>query len=152
MQQCAKCKSRGLKRSGSKLQRIVDGIAFEGALPASVCKECGEAYFEAAALERFELGVAAELARMGRGTPTAFQFMRKALGFSGAALGELLGVEPETISRWENGARGLDRGAFALLGGLVMERLEDRSDTRARLEVLRKPVKKPKTVVRVHAA
>ena len=152
MKQCAKCESRALKRGSAKIQRVVDGIVFEGTLPANVCKGCDEAYFDLAAVERFELGVAAELARMGRGTPTAFKFMRKALGLSGVALGELLGVEPETISRWENGARRLDRGAFALLGGLVMERLEDRSDTRARLEALRKPLKKPKAVVRVRAA
>jgi len=152
MKQCAMCQGRSFKRASATLRRSVDGIAFEGASPANVCKSCGEAYFDAAAVERFELGVAAELARMGRCTPAAFKFMRKALGLSGVALGELLGAEPGTISRWENGARGLDRGAFALLGGLVMERLEDRSDTRARLEALRKPLKKPKTVVRVRAA
>jgi putative zinc finger/helix-turn-helix YgiT family protein len=152
MKQCAMCQGRSFKRASHELRRSVDGVTFETKLPATVCKGCSEPYFEAAVLGRFELGIAAELARMGRCTPAAFKFMRKALGLSGVALAELLGVEPETVSRWENGARGLDRGAFALLGGLAMERIEGRDDTRARLEALRKPLKKPKTVVRVRAA
>jgi putative zinc finger/helix-turn-helix YgiT family protein len=152
VKQCAMCHGRTFKRGSAELRRTVDGVTFEAKLPASTCKGCGEAHFDAAALERFELGVAAELARLGRCTPPAFRFMRKALGLSGVALAELLGVEPETISRWENGARALDRSAFALLGGLVAERIEGRDDTRARLEALRKPLKKPKSVVRVRAA
>lgn len=152
MQRCAKCRGRTFKRASVQLQLSVDGVTFEAKLAASVCKTCGESYFDAAVLKRFELAIAAELARMGRCRPDAFKFMRKALGLSGIALAELLGVEPETISRWENGARGLDRSAFALLGGLAMERIDGRDDTRARLEALRKPLKKPKAVVRVRAA
>ena len=132
MRQCARCESRGFKRGSTKLQRVIDCFAFESTLPANVCKGCGEAHVDADALGRFKLCGAPELARTGPGTPTAFKFMRMTLGLSGVALGELLGVEPETISRWENGARGLDRGAIALLGGLVMERLEDRSDRHSR--------------------
>jgi DNA-binding transcriptional regulator YiaG len=152
MKQCAMCQGRSFKRASVELRRSVDGVAFEGKLPATVCKSCGEAYFAADVLGRFELGVAAELARMGRCTRVTFKFMRKTLGLSGVALAGLLGVEPETVSRWENGARGLDRGAFALLGGLAMERLEGRHDTHARLEALRKRLPKPKRAVRVHAA
>jgi len=151
MKQCAMCSGK-VKRGHAEVRRTVDGVTFASDLPAIVCKACGEPYWEAAALERFELGIAAELARMGRGTPAAFKFMRKALGLSGVALAELLGTAPETVSRWENGARALDRGAFALLGGLLTDRLEGRNDTRARLEALRKPAKKAPRVVRVRAA
>lgn len=152
MKRCAMCGVGSLKRGTAELRRTVDRVVFVGDLPAMVCKMCGESYFEADVLERFELAIAAELSRMGRCTPAAFRFMRKALGLSGVALAELLGTTPETVSRWENGARALDRSAFALLGGLVMERVEGRADTRARLEALRKPLKKPKSVVRVRAA
>lgn len=151
MKQCAMCSGK-VKRGHAEARRAVDGVTFACELPAIVCKACDESYWEAAALERFELGIAAELARMGRGTPAAFKFMRKALGFSGVALAGLLGTAPETVSRWENGARALDRGAFALLGGLLTDQLEGRSDTRARLEALRKPVKKSPRLVRVRAA
>jgi putative zinc finger/helix-turn-helix YgiT family protein len=152
MKQCAMCQGRSFKRASTALRRSVDGVSFEGKLPAAVCKNCGEAYFVADVLDRFELGIAAELARMGRCTPQAFRFMRKALGLSGIALAALLGVEPETVSRWENGARRLDQAVFALLGGLVADRLDGRDGTRARLEALRKPVRKARRVVRVRAA
>ena len=152
MKQCAACEDGTLKRGSAELRRTVDGVTFESKLPAAVCKACGEAFVDAAPLERFELGIAAELAGMGHCNPIAFRFMRKALGLSGVELAELLGVKAETISRWENGARALDRGAFALVAGLIADRIEGRNDTRARLEALRAPVKKAPRVVRVRAA
>jgi putative zinc finger/helix-turn-helix YgiT family protein len=152
MKRCAACQDGTLKRGSTELRRTVDGIIFESKLPAAVCRACREAFVDAPALERFELVIAAELARMGHCNPIAFRFVRKALGLSGVELAELLGVKPETISRWENGARELDRGAFALVGGLVTDRIEGRDETRARLEALRAPVKKAPRVVRVRAA
>jgi putative zinc finger/helix-turn-helix YgiT family protein len=152
MKSCAACKVGKLKRGKADARRTVDGITFEGTLPAAVCKSCEEPSWDAAVLERFELQIAAELARMGRCTPATFRFMRKAVGLSGVALAELLGVEPETVSRWENGARRIDRGVFVLLGGLVTDQLAGRDDTRKRLDALRKPAKTPRMVVRVRAA
>ena len=48
--------------------------------------------------------------------------MRRVLGLTGPELGKLLGVRFETISRWERGEVPVDRGAWLLLGGLVLER------------------------------
>lgn len=152
MKQCAMCNARSFKRGRTDLRRTVDGVTFEGTLTASVCRKCGEPYFDNTVLERFELTIANELARMGRCTPAAFTFMRKALGLSGIALAELLGTTPETISRWENGARTLDGSAFVLVAGIVAERIDGREDTRARLEALRRPTKRAARVVRVEAA
>lgn len=152
MKSCGICKVGKLKRGKSDARRTVDGVTFESSLPSTVCKSCNEPYWDASVLERFELQIAAELARMGRCTPGAFRFMRKAVGLSGVALAELLGVNPETVSRWENGARRIDRGVFALLGGLIADQLDGREDTRKRLDALRKPAKTPRVVIRVRAA
>lgn len=149
MKRCTSCNEGRLKRGKSNLRRTVDGVAFEGALPATVCGSCGEAYFEASVIARFEIGIAAALANMGRCTPEAFRFMRKVLGFSGLALAQQLGVEPETVSRWENGARGLDRGAFALLGALVADRIEGRESTIERLNAMHTPTKAPKRPMKI---
>jgi putative zinc finger/helix-turn-helix YgiT family protein len=149
MTRCASCNQARLKRGKGELRRAVDGVMFEATLPAAVCGACGEAYFDASVIARFELGIADALANMGRCTPDAFRFMRKTLGFSGLALAQQLGVEPETVSRWENGARGLDRGAFALLGGLVADRIEGREGTIKRLNAMRAPAKAPKRPLKV---
>jgi hypothetical protein len=138
-----------MKRGTTELRRTVGAVTFEGTLPAVVCTACGEAFVAAEDVGRFELGIAAMLAGMGWGTPEAFRFMRKVLGFGGAELAKLLGVEPETVSRWENGARRLDLGAFAIVGGLVEDLAAGRKGTRQRLQALRQPAKTPKRAIRV---
>ena len=151
MKQCPACDARSFKQGRKNARRTVDGVSFEGTLPATICRKCSESYVDASALERFELVIADALAKLGHCTPAAFTFMRKTLGLSGIALAELLGTTPETISRWEHGARGLDRGAFALVAGIVAERIEGRDDTRARLNALRKPAKRGRRVIRVES-
>jgi transcriptional regulator with XRE-family HTH domain len=49
------------------------------------------------------------------------KWVRKALGYTGAELGALLGVRPETVSRWERDERAVDHTAWALLGLLAMD-------------------------------
>jgi DNA-binding transcriptional regulator YiaG len=152
MERCRVCRSRELGPGMTEMRSTVDHIVFGARLPAMLCKDCGEAYLEPAVLERFELQVAAELARMGRPSSAAFRFMRKALGLRGVQLAELLGMERGTLSRWENGALRVDRGAFVVLGGLVIERLTGREDTLSRLRALCSPVKAPRRVVRIKTA
>jgi len=152
MDRCVMCRSRDLKRGTTELRITVDQVVFGGKLPASVCKSCGEAYVEGEAQRHFELQAASQLAQMGRPTAAAFRFMRKALGLRGIELAELLGVERGTLSRWENGALRVDRGAFIVLGGIVIERLSGRTDTMGRLRALRHPVKAPRKVVRIKSA
>jgi putative zinc finger/helix-turn-helix YgiT family protein len=42
---------------------------------------------------------------------TEIKFLRKAIGLSGKNLAELLGVRPETVSRWENNDAGTQIGS-----------------------------------------
>jgi len=62
--------------------------------------------------------------------------MRKSLGLKSAALGELLGLQPETISRIESGRLPADMRSVALLGALVLDALAGHSDTEMRLHAL----------------
>ena len=82
-----------------------------------------------------ELSIAAAIAE---GPPSAdgFAFIRKALGFTAARLGELLGVRAETISRWENDASSFDRATWFALGDLALERVGQKANSLARLERL----------------
>jgi hypothetical protein len=50
---------------------------------------------------------------------------------------DLLGVTPETMSRWENGQRPVDRAAWLTLGSVVLEQASRRPETLERLRELR---------------
>ncbi|HEX7481749.1 MAG TPA: type II TA system antitoxin MqsA family protein [Polyangiales bacterium] len=139
MAHCRVCRSSEIEAGTTELHNTVNGTTFAAALPAIVCRACGDATVDADASKAFELRVAAELAAMGRPTPEAFRFMRTALGFRGPQFAQLLGVDRGTLSRWENGVLRVDRGAFVVLGGLVVERLSGRDDTLARLRALHSP-------------
>jgi hypothetical protein len=56
-------------------------------------------------------------------------------------LADLLDTSPETVSRWERGVSHIDRAAFAILAGIVMEKADHRSDTLERLQALRHPAR-----------
>jgi DNA-binding transcriptional regulator YiaG len=121
-------------------------VSFSARIPAMVCGACGESVITDHDLERLELHVANWLAGAGLDQGDAFRFMRKALGLRAAELAALLGVRTETVSRWETGALPVERRALALLGTMVADRLEGRDDTITRLEALRAPAKRPRSV------
>jgi DNA-binding transcriptional regulator YiaG len=94
------------------------------------CDACGEGQFKGPDLGRFER----EIARRLTGTaPTGetIKYVRKALGYTGKELGELLGVTVETVSRWERETHPIDRQAWALLGLLAANQEQTEAMLRA---------------------
>lgn len=138
MKRCVECKG-GLRERRVEETLQVGGHRFLASLPGKVCSHCGESYLDAKTLERFELTVAVDLALAGETKGEVFKFIRKAVGLKATELAELLGVAPETISRWETGERAVDRGAFALLGDIAQERLEGRASTLDMLKSMQTP-------------
>jgi DNA-binding XRE family transcriptional regulator len=65
--------------------------------------------------------------------------LRKALGFTAAHLADLLSVTAETISRWENGPRRVDRSAWIVVGSMVLESANLPTSTLARLKAIACP-------------
>lgn len=140
MRNCVSCGGELVTAIGE--ERIdVGGVTFAADVPHEACSTCGERYLAADDLERLELAAAVELARIGRRTGSALRFMRKALGFRAKELAELLGVAPETFSRWETGDREPDAHAFALVGGLAADRLDGSERTASLLRGAREPAK-----------
>ena len=103
---------------------------------AQLCEDCGAILTPAAARLRFERAVAVRLAQSGARSPEAFKLMRRAAGLKSVELARLFSVEPETVSRWESGARPLDLKAAALLGSIVLEAAKGQTATRQRLEAM----------------
>lgn len=119
---CALCEQGKLVATDTEVRRSIAGHVFVTKVPSLRCAACGESRVEGTDLERVDLTVARELLSS---TPDAeaFKFARKALGFSGKALAELLDVAPESVSRWETGKHAIDRQGWALLGLMVADRL-----------------------------
>jgi putative zinc finger/helix-turn-helix YgiT family protein len=149
MTKCPTCGAVRLVADECDERVEVAGVTFMARVPCSRCKACGGTLLSDRTLERFELTVAVELARIGRRTGSALRYMRKALGFGSAEIATLLGVAPETFSRWETGTRAPDAGAFALVGALAADRLVGHEATAERLRGIASPRALPKRPVRL---
>jgi DNA-binding transcriptional regulator YiaG len=115
-------------------------------LPARVCEGCGTSYFDDRAVGQFDSLVAVKLAEAGVCEPEALRFLRKVTGLQGKEFAELLAVRPETVSRWEQGKRPIDRATYAVIRQLLFERVRGVTATRDYLRSLQKPKRLAKTV------
>jgi DNA-binding transcriptional regulator YiaG len=127
----------------STIKRKVAGRTFTVEVPAVRDAEYGDTV-SLADLARAELEIASQLALEGPVSGEAFRYMRGALGIQAKDLATLLDVTPETVSRWENGARDLDRGAWIALGGMALEKAGKPTVTRERLERAARTEKPPR--------
>ena len=136
MEKCPHCAGR-LAPSRQRQAHRISGRSFTVTIGASACQKCEMVLLSARSVERAHLEIASELALYGPLGGEAFRFIRKTLGLSAVAIAGLLDVTPETISRWENGQRPLDRGAWLTVGTLSLERAGRSTDTMARINLLR---------------
>lgn len=151
VKECRECAGKKLRKKSRTNSYKVDAMTFKVDVVGRECMSCGETYFSNQALQAAELRVAEQLARAGNVSPGSFKFMREALEIRSQDLARLLDVAVETVSRWENEKRDLDRAAWILLATMVLERREGGDTTRARLEGFLKPSPLPNTV-RLEAA
>ena len=138
---CSRCGNTGLHVEKRPATRTIAGHSFKASVPALVCDACGAVYFNGPSLGGFDLAVANRLAHAGVSDGEAIKFMRKAVGLPAVTLAELLDTSPETVSRWERGVSHIDRAAFAILAGIVIEKTDNRSDTLERLRALNRPAR-----------
>ena len=146
LKRCPKCEATRLESRTIKRKRHVAGHEFAADVPASVCVECRASYFDDRVVSEFDALVAAKLAEAGVAAPEALKFMRKVTGLQGKEFAELLAVRPETVSRWEQGKRPIDRATYAIIRQLVSERTRGVTTTTDYLRSLRRPKRLPKTV------
>ena len=134
----ASCRSRDLSPVEETLEIQVPGasarlrVLVEGA-HATRCGGCGETYTSGSDQERAELVAGAEDIRVGFRHGRTFGWTRRALGLRAADLAGLLDVSAETVSRWENGHRAVDRSVWNTVADLVEDRLAGRTVTADRL-------------------
>lgn len=137
---CVACGFDGpMEASSSDESVTVCGHTFTGAVPAERCSQCGETYTEAEGHRALALSTARALIDAGEVNGAALRFFRHSLGLTGVSLASLLGVSPDTVSRWERDERGVDRLAWVAVAGLILDELEDRPRTRHVLDAMRTP-------------
>lgn len=110
-----------MRPSMVEIRREVGERVFVASVDGRRCTACGEVSFKGTCLARFEGAVAAALASSGETSGEAFRWMRKAIDLRAIDVAALLGVTPETISRWETGRVAIDRSALALLALMVLD-------------------------------
>ena len=134
---CNNCGSERWKRGTTPEALTIDGRTFKADLTADLCETCGESLVSIDEMGRFEVAIAAELARAGARSGEAIKFMRKAIGLRAVDLADLLDVAPETLSRWETGERAAPRAHVVTLGALVLDHAAGSTSTVDRLRALR---------------
>lgn len=144
--QCPSCQAKKFKGRLAEKVKVVGGHRFRALVPGQECQQCGESFYEIGTLARFDQLVAKELADAGVKSGEALRFIRKAAGVAATDLAALLDVRPETVSRWENDKRPIDRGSYAVLHQLLIEKLAESTATADYLRGLSKPKRLPKTV------
>jgi DNA-binding transcriptional regulator YiaG len=152
---CPTCGNRGTLTNGTtELRSTVGPRVFAAVVPAEVCSNCGEALVIGAVLGAFEQARALALIEAGASDGAALRWVRKAARLKAAELAELLGVAPETISRWENDVQRPDRAAVALLGALAFDAIRGTTTTRDRLAAMASasPPSSDVVTLHVHAA
>ena len=132
MTKCASCKRENTLRPARERVSI-RSIELVGT--AMRCSHCREVFWPQDEMERQYEAAASAIVARGIRDGAQFQLVRKMLQLKATDLGRLLGVRPETISRWERGESPVDRAAAFVLGELY----ERPRVVRAKLEALAAP-------------
>ncbi len=138
---CVKCGGTDLPVVDHAFRATIAGVPFERKIRVHKCSTCGETYLPAGALADFELSAALALARAGVRRPAALKFMRKAAGLRAADLGELLGLTPEHLSRFENGKVPPDKRSVALIAAILEDKAAGTTRTIDQLRAIDRPRK-----------
>lgn len=140
---CVECGGTKFEVGTHEQKYIVDAIVFRVESKADRCVKCGSMLVESVAMGVGELRAAGWLAENNIISGASFKFMRKALMFRAKEIADLLGVTPESVSRWENGRLDVDRRVWFLLAEIVLDRVEGeagkRTSTLERLKAFKRP-------------
>lgn len=118
------------------ITRKISGRTFTVDVPVHWDEEADDYLVTSDDLGAADLSMAAALALEGPVDSQSLRFMRAAIGLEQRRLAELLGVRPETVSRWENDVTSVDRAAWLVVAALVLERAGRQVPTLERLERL----------------
>ena len=121
VRKCLQCGSDMTTAKENYLYREcgLEGITLMG-VEVHRCGKCGEHEASIQKIQELHRSIAEGVGRKaGALTHEEMRFVRKYLGFSGAAFAAFAGVAPETVSRWETGKNAVPVAIERLLRSLV---------------------------------
>lgn len=96
------------------------GVTLRG-VDVSRCPACGDKQVAVPRLPALHQALARTVVtKPGRLTGPEIRFLRKHLGLSGQDFADVMGSDPSTISRWENGKEPMNKHADRLLRLMVL--------------------------------
>ena len=113
--------------------RNVAGVAFSATLPAWRCADCDHVVVDDYVAGAFERGIAVDVAQRGPTNGETFRFLRARLALSSDELASILEVDPAVLRRWETDAANVERLAWLVVAGLVLESIDASVSTSVRI-------------------
>lgn len=154
MKECYICGKELIVIRNEPYEYIEDGIhVLIHGLTQYRCEECGETFTPIPTPIKLNEFIGQTICKENKGLllPSEIKFLRKTMGLKAKELASMMGVDPSTVSRWENGAKEIGesndrllRTIFSLFakqedGSAVLESLRD-------LPRPRKEVKEPRVL------
>ena len=114
---CVNCNSTMKVQEGDHRYAENDGLnVLLKDIKITSCPGCGEGGVAIPKVNQLNEALAKAFARKSqRLEPAEIKFLRKYFGWSGQEFASRMGVTPETVSRWEHGARPMGSTAEILL-------------------------------------
>jgi DNA-binding transcriptional regulator YiaG len=106
---------------------------FSAELPAKKVPVTDKPVFAAADLRKLEQAAARWIVENGAKSPETLRYLRNLSGRKQNEVSALLGVKPETVSRWESGDNPFDLASWEAISSLALDRISGRSDTEDKL-------------------
>jgi len=128
MKKCTICGSKLNKLQYSSYNYTNCGLSkvYLKGIVAHACanKECGEEEITIPNIEELHQLLAEKIAsQVNKILPEEIRFLRTHLGFSGAHFAKVIGVSPETVSRWEKGTVNMKEASERFLRVLILSQV-----------------------------
>jgi DNA-binding transcriptional regulator YiaG len=130
---CPACESDRSTKASTRCTRDVAGVAFSATLPAWRCTDCDRVLVDDHVSRAFDRAIAVDIAQRGPTNGETFRFLRARLTLSRAELAAILEVEPSVLRRWEEDASNVERLAWLVVAGLVLESIDASASTSVRI-------------------
>jgi putative zinc finger/helix-turn-helix YgiT family protein len=129
MTKCYNCLKANMVARKATIEYKQSGLPYPVMLanvPVRECPACGEQAVTIPDAEGLHRALCLHVVRANRALlGQEVRFLRKYLGWSADHLAAVMGVDPKTLSRWENGRQKLGPMAERFLRILVLQKLEE---------------------------
>lgn len=118
---CHKCGGEMEAKTLTK-DHVHAGVEFRVVMPGFECPADGSWELSPETAKEFERKILLHIATHGPVTPSTMKLLHSATTLKGHELAALLGIAPETLSRWENGKEPINPTHWSLLAAMVRDK------------------------------